>query len=143
MSGEKATASTTGASGSSPSTRRAVTFLIADGVMPSKEGRGYVLRRILRRAWPTDGALGLHRPFLTEDRRAVVEQYGGHYGELVENKTFIENVVGAEEKRFMETLESGRVQLAASSTRQGSETRRRSREAMPSFSTTPSAFLRS
>jgi alanyl-tRNA synthetase len=91
---------------------RAVTFLIADGVMPSKEGRGYVLRRILRRAVAFGRRLGLHRPFLTEIVRAVVEQYGAHYGELVDNRTFIENVVGAEEKRFMETLESGRVQLA-------------------------------
>ena len=91
---------------------RAVTFLIADGVMPSKEGRGYVLRRILRRAVAYGRRLGLHRPFLTEIVRLVIEQYGAHYGELVDNRTFIENVVGAEEKRFIETLESGRVQLA-------------------------------
>ena len=91
---------------------RAVTFLIADGVIPGKEGRGYVLRRVLRRAVAYGRRLGLHRPFLTQIVRAIIEQYGGHYSELVENREFIENVVGAEEKRFMETLESGRAQLA-------------------------------
>jgi alanyl-tRNA synthetase len=91
---------------------RAVTFLIADGVIPGKEGRGYVLRRVLRRAVAYGRRLGLHRPFLTQIVRAIIEQYGSHYGELLENKEFIENVVGAEEKRFMDTLESGRAQLA-------------------------------
>jgi alanyl-tRNA synthetase len=91
---------------------RAVTFLIADGVMPSKEGRGYVLRRILRRAVAYGRRLGLHRPFLTQIVRSIIEQYSGHYAELSEGREFIENVVGAEEKRFIETLESGRVQLA-------------------------------
>ncbi len=91
---------------------RAVAFLIADGVMPGKEGRGYVLRRILRRAIAYGRRLGLSRPFLTQIVGAVIEQYGGHYGELIENGGFIENVVTAEEKRFLETLESGRVQLA-------------------------------
>ena len=91
---------------------RAVTFLIVDGVMPGNDGRGYVLRRILRRAVAYGRRLGLTRPFLTEIVRAVVGQYGAYYGELDDNKTFIENVVGAEEERFIETLESGRVQLA-------------------------------
>ncbi|HUS81868.1 MAG TPA: alanine--tRNA ligase, partial [Dehalococcoidia bacterium] len=91
---------------------RATTFLIADGVMPGNDGRGYVLRRTLRRAVAYGRRLGLTRPFLTEIVRAVVGQYGAYYGELDDNKTFIENVVGAEEKRFIETLESGRVQLA-------------------------------
>jgi len=92
---------------------RAVTFLIADGVMPSKEGRGYVLRRILRRAVAYGRRLGLHRPFLTQIVRAIIEQYGGHYRELIGNEAFIENVVAAEENRFMETLERGQVQLGA------------------------------
>ncbi|HUS82124.1 MAG TPA: alanine--tRNA ligase-related protein, partial [Dehalococcoidia bacterium] len=75
---------------------RAVTFLIVDGVMPGNDGRGYVLRRILRRAVAYGRRLGLTRPFLTEIVRAVVGQYGAYYGELDDNKTFIENVVGAE-----------------------------------------------
>jgi alanyl-tRNA synthetase len=91
---------------------RAVTFLIADGVMPSNDGRGYVLRRILRRAVAYGRRLGLHRPFLTQIVRLVIEQYGGYYRELLQNQEFIENVIRAEEGRFMETLERGRVQLA-------------------------------
>jgi alanyl-tRNA synthetase len=91
---------------------RAATFLVADGVMPGKEGRGYVLRRILRRAVAYGRRLGLDRPFLTQIVGKVIDQYGGHYGELMQNREFIANVVGGEEKRFLETLESGRSQLA-------------------------------
>jgi len=90
---------------------RATTFLIADGVMPGNDGRGYVLRRTLRRAVAYGRRLALSKPFLTEIVRAVIEQYGSHYRELLDNKAFIEKVVEVEEKRFMETLENGRSQL--------------------------------
>jgi alanyl-tRNA synthetase len=90
---------------------RATTFLIADGVMPGNDGRGYVLRRTLRRAVAYGRRLALYKPFLTEIVRAVIEQYGGHYRELLDNKAFIAKVVEVEEKRFMETLENGRSQL--------------------------------
>ena len=90
---------------------RAITFLIADGVMPSKEARGYVLRRILRRAVAYGRRLGLYRPFLTEIVGAIIEQYGRHYAELSEKRVFIETVVETEEKRFIQTLESGAAQL--------------------------------
>ena len=90
---------------------RATTFLIADGVMPGNDGRGYVLRRILRRAVAYGHRLALYKPFLMEIVRAVIEQYGSHYGELLDKKAFIEKVVEVEEKRFIETLENGRSQL--------------------------------
>jgi len=91
---------------------RAATFLIADGVLPSNEGRGYVLRRILRRAIAYGRRLGLDRPFLGEVVRAVIDQYGGHYREIVDNREFIESVVGLEEKRFLETMLRGETQLS-------------------------------
>ena len=86
---------------------RAVTFLIADGVIPSNDGRGYVLRRILRRAvrhaWQYGGE-GLVFPLLVD---ATVEVMGGWYTELGERKDFINQVVVREEERFRRTLESG------------------------------------
>jgi alanyl-tRNA synthetase len=86
---------------------RAATFLVADGVMPGKEGRGYVLRRILRRAVAYGRRLRLDRPFLTQIVGKVIDQYGGHYGELMQNRDFITNVVGAEEARFGSLLSDG------------------------------------
>ena len=86
---------------------RAVTFLIGDGVIPSNDGRGYVLRRILRRAvrhaWQYGGE-GLIFPQLV---RATVESVGDWYTELVERQDFITDVVTREEERFRRTLESG------------------------------------
>jgi alanyl-tRNA synthetase len=86
---------------------RAVTFLIGDGVIPSNDGRGYVLRRILRRAvrhaWQYGGE-GLIFPGLVE---ATVESHGDWYTELVERHDFITDVVTREEERFRRTLESG------------------------------------
>jgi alanyl-tRNA synthetase len=86
---------------------RAVTFLIGDGVIPSNDGRGYVLRRILRRAvrhaWQYGGE-GLVFPHLV---KATVESVGDWYTELVERQDFITDVVTREEERFRRTLESG------------------------------------
>ncbi len=92
---------------------RAVTFLIADGVVPSNDGRGYVLRRILRRAvrhaWQYGGE-GLVFPSLVD---ATVEVMGDWYSEVVERRDFINQVVVREEERFRRTLESGHQLLDA------------------------------
>jgi alanyl-tRNA synthetase len=86
---------------------RTVAFLIGDGVIPSNDGRGYVLRRILRRAvrhaWQYGGS-GLVFPDLV---KATVESHGDWYAELVEREDFITDVVTREEERFRRTLESG------------------------------------
>jgi alanyl-tRNA synthetase len=86
---------------------RAVTFLIGDGVLPSNEGRGYVLRRILRRAARHGAQLGLERPFLWSVAEAVIERMGGAFPELVERRAFIADRVRREEERFLETLGKG------------------------------------
>jgi len=91
---------------------RAVTLLIADGVMPSNDDRGYVLRRILRRAIAYGRRLGLNRPFLADVADAVVKLYGTEYPELVQNGKFIARVIGLEEERFLDTLTQGEAQLA-------------------------------
>ena len=86
---------------------RAVTFLITDGVMPSNEGRGYVLRRLLRRATLFGLRLGLDKPFLAEIARATVDKMGHIYPEMKERQDFVTRVVELEETRFSETLKSG------------------------------------
>ena len=86
---------------------RAVAFLIADGVMPSNEGRGYVLRRLLRRAARHGKLLGIPGSFLAELSGAVVSAYGGAYPELREKSGHIHKVISIEEKRFSETLDQG------------------------------------
>jgi alanyl-tRNA synthetase len=86
---------------------RAVTFLIGDGVLPSNEGRGYVLRRILRRAARHGVLLGLERPFLFEVAGAVIEEMGDAYPELVARREYIEDRIRREEERFLETLSKG------------------------------------
>ena len=86
---------------------RACAFLVADGVLPSNEHRGYVLRRILRRAALFGRRLGLERPFLWQLCPAVAQAMDGAYPELQERAAAIEQVVRAEEERFAETLEGG------------------------------------
>jgi alanyl-tRNA synthetase len=86
---------------------RAVTFLIGDGVLPSNEGRGYVLRRILRRAARHGKLLGLDRPFLHEVVSIVVDTMKDAYPDLIEKESFIRKVMINEEQRFIETLDTG------------------------------------
>jgi alanyl-tRNA synthetase len=86
---------------------RAVSFLIADGVMPSNEGRGYVLRRLLRRAARHGRLIGLEQPFLHEVAKTVAAVMGDAYPELRAEEQRIREVIRTEEERFGETLERG------------------------------------
>ena len=86
---------------------RAVTFLIGDGIMPSNEGRGYVLRRILRRAARHGKMLGINKPFLHQSAQVVIDMMKGFYPDLVEKSSYITKVILNEEQRFMETLDAG------------------------------------
>lgn len=86
---------------------RAVAFLLAQGVNFDKEGRGYVLRRILRRAVRHGYLLGSRKAFLYEVVGVVCDTMGGHYGYLKERKNAVQEQCKAEEERFFETIESG------------------------------------
>jgi alanyl-tRNA synthetase len=86
---------------------RAVSFLIGDGVLPSNEGRGYVLRRILRRAARHGVLLGLERPFLHAVAEVVIDEMGEAFPELSERRAYITDRVRREEERFLETLGKG------------------------------------
>ena len=86
---------------------RAATFLLADGVVPSNEGRGYVLRRIVRRALRYGRALGFDGVFLADVVPAVVETMGEVYPEIVERREIVEQLLRTEEERFSRTLNVG------------------------------------
>jgi alanyl-tRNA synthetase len=86
---------------------RAVAFLLADGVFPSNEGRGYVLRRILRRAVRHAWLLGRREPTLVRVVDAVVDTMGGDYPELVQRREHLLRTTRAEEERFLSTIEGG------------------------------------
>ncbi|WP_029456738.1 alanine--tRNA ligase [Solidesulfovibrio alcoholivorans] len=86
---------------------RSVAFLLADGVMPSNEGRGYVLRRLIRRALRFGKLIGLSDPFLFKTAGTVVDVMGDAYPELVASREFMERVVREEEERFGVTLDKG------------------------------------
>ncbi|CAA9577176.1 MAG: Alanyl-tRNA synthetase [uncultured Thermomicrobiales bacterium] len=86
---------------------RAVVFLIADGVLPANEGRGYILRRILRRAVRYGRLLGRERPFLTETAATVIDLMGDRYPELRERRDYIFRIVRHEEEAFGRTLAVG------------------------------------
>ena len=82
-------------------------FLISDGVLPSNEGRGYVLRRILRRALVHARRLGRTDPFVDQILDVVIGMFPKSYPDLADNRSFISRVLCSEEKRFLETLETG------------------------------------
>jgi alanyl-tRNA synthetase len=86
---------------------RGMTFLAGEGITPSNEGRGYVLRRVVRRAVQHGLRIGMEAPFVAELSGAVIEQMGGAYPELAEHCDQIGRVLRAEEERFSETLERG------------------------------------
>jgi alanyl-tRNA synthetase len=86
---------------------RAAAFLIGDGIMPANEGRGYVLRRILRRAIRYGRNIGLNRPFLHKTAGVVFDIMKPAYPELSEAAAFITNIIENEEVRFLETLDTG------------------------------------
>jgi alanyl-tRNA synthetase len=86
---------------------RATAFLIADGVLPSNEGRGYVLRRIMRRALRHGKKLGFDGPFLHRVAGTVVKEFSAAYPELGKGASFIDTVALHEERRFLETLDAG------------------------------------
>jgi len=86
---------------------RAAAFLIGDGVLPSNEGRGYVLRRIMRRAIRYGRNIGLLKPFLHETAQVVFDIMKPAYPELTESAAYINNVIKNEEVRFSETLDNG------------------------------------
>ncbi len=90
---------------------RAMTFLLAEGVTPSNEGPGYVLRRIMRRAVRHGRLLGITRPFLRETAAVVIDIMGEAYPQLVERRDAVLDAIEAEEEKFARTLEAGSARL--------------------------------
>lgn len=86
---------------------RSITFMIADGIMPSNEGRGYVLRRLLRRAARHGRLLSIRGAFLAELSDKVIEVSGEAYPELVEKKDYIQKIISVEEDKFASTIDQG------------------------------------
>jgi len=92
---------------------RASTFMIADGVLPSNEGRGYVLRRLLRRAARHGKLLGVNKPFLFEVVETVIKENESHYTYLRERADYIIRIVKIEEENFAKTIDTGMAIFAA------------------------------
>nr|WP_245168312.1 alanine--tRNA ligase [Desulfobaculum xiamenense] len=90
---------------------RAIAFMIADGILPSNEGRGYVLRRLIRRALRFGKLIRMSEAFLYKVALKVVEDMGGQYPELLQNQDFMTRVVREEEERFAQTLDKGLAML--------------------------------
>ncbi|NMA65636.1 MAG: alanine--tRNA ligase [Clostridiaceae bacterium] len=90
---------------------RSVTMMVSDGILPSNEGRGYVLRRLLRRAARHGRLLGIDRPFLTEIADTVISCFKGAYPNLEEKEDYIKKVINLEEERFYSTIDQGFVIL--------------------------------
>lgn len=90
---------------------RNITFMIGDGVIPSNEGRGYVLRRLLRRAARHQKLLGLNTPNLHKVANIVIDLYGNDYPELKEKREYIGKIIKIEEDRFEETIDQGMIIL--------------------------------
>ena len=86
---------------------RSTTFMVSDGILPSNEGRGYVLRRLLRRAARHGRMLGVNRPFLTELVDTVIHENKAGYPELEEHADYIKKVISTEEERFYKTIDQG------------------------------------
>ena len=86
---------------------RSTTFMVGDGILPQNEGRGYVLRRLLRRAARHGRLLGIDRPFLYEVAETVIRENANAYPNLVENKDYIIKVIKVEEERFARTIDQG------------------------------------
>ena len=92
---------------------RAMTFMISDTIVPSNEGRGYVLRRLIRRAARHGRKLGIKRAFLFEIADMVIDSWGDQYKELKENRESIKEIIRREEEKFLETIDGGLVRLNA------------------------------
>lgn len=90
---------------------KSCTFMISDGILPSNEGRGYVLRRLLRRAVRHGRILGVKNTFLGKLAEVVIRLNGGHYTELLERREMILNVLKAEEEKFNQTIDQGLIML--------------------------------
>jgi alanyl-tRNA synthetase len=90
---------------------RSVTMMVSDGILPSNEGRGYVLRRLLRRAARHGRLLGINRTFLAEIVDTVIACSGGAYPHLVEKQDYIKKVISLEEERFYATIDQGMIIL--------------------------------
>ena len=86
---------------------RRCTFMVSDGILPSNEGRGYVLRRLLRRAARHGRMLGISRPFLVELAETVIQSSESAYPELREHDAYIKKVIGTEEANFARTIDAG------------------------------------
>ncbi len=93
---------------------RSTTFMVGDGIMPSNEGRGYVLRRILRRAARHGRLLGIEGPFLSQLAKTVIKQSHEAYPELKQREDYILKIIQIEEERFRETIDQGLAYLKGS-----------------------------